>query len=212
MLPLASLTDPSTILLAVVAITAVMLLMRSSRYFARQRREETAPTLHTPRPTPHGAGSARPSPARRAGMEGAPEEAARWQVEMHNTAREFLGQIETKMRALQALIAEADRAAARLEAALNSSGEAPRPSANFAADNRVGWDQRSAVPPETGHVATDADGPAAPAPTDRAGRREEICTLADYGYDAAEIARRTGSPVGEVELILSLRGQRDLGI
>ena len=39
-------------------------------------------------------------------------------------------------------------------------------------------------------------------------RYEEIYLLADYGFDAAEIARRVGSPVGEVELILGLRGKR----
>ena len=39
-------------------------------------------------------------------------------------------------------------------------------------------------------------------------RQQEIYTLADYGYDAAEIARRVGSPVGEVELVLGLRTQR----
>ena len=38
-------------------------------------------------------------------------------------------------------------------------------------------------------------------------RQEEIYTLADYGYEPAEIARRVGTPVGEVELILSLRGR-----
>jgi hypothetical protein len=32
--------------------------------------------------------------------------------------------------------------------------------------------------------------------------------LANYGYDAAEIARRLGAPVGEVELILRLQCER----
>ena len=36
---------------------------------------------------------------------------------MHETARELSAQLDSKMSALQALIAEADRAAARLEAA-----------------------------------------------------------------------------------------------
>ena len=39
-------------------------------------------------------------------------------------------------------------------------------------------------------------------------RRQEIYTLADSGLEAAEIARRVGSPVGEVELILGLRQKR----
>ena len=39
-------------------------------------------------------------------------------------------------------------------------------------------------------------------------REQEIFTLADYGYDAVEIAHRVGSLVGEVELVLGLRNQR----
>ena len=31
--------------------------------------------------------------------------------------------------------------------------------------------------------------------------------LSDYGYEPAEIARRVNMPIGEVELILSLRGR-----
>jgi hypothetical protein len=37
-------------------------------------------------------------------------------------------------------------------------------------------------------------------------RYGEIYGLADAGCDAAEISRRLGTPVGEVELILGLRG------
>jgi hypothetical protein len=39
-------------------------------------------------------------------------------------------------------------------------------------------------------------------------RYEEIYMLADYGFAPTEIARRVGSPVGEVELILGLRAKR----
>ncbi len=34
---------------------------------------------------------------------------------------------------------------------------------------------------------------------------DDIYHLADYGFAPAEIARRVGSPIGEVELVLSLR-------
>ncbi len=40
---------------------------------------------------------------------------------------------------------------------------------------------------------------------------EEIYTLADYGYSAEEIAQRTATPIGEVQLILSLRKSRNSG-
>jgi hypothetical protein len=36
-------------------------------------------------------------------------------------------------------------------------------------------------------------------------RHAEIYTLADAGHPSAAIASRVGSPIGEVELILSLR-------
>jgi hypothetical protein len=39
-------------------------------------------------------------------------------------------------------------------------------------------------------------------------RYDEIYALADYGLELAEISQRVGSPVGEIELILGLRGKR----
>jgi hypothetical protein len=64
--------------------------------------------------------------------------------------------------------------------------------------------QAAEDPPEP---ASDA-GPAATSrpPADR--RYEEIYLLADYGFDPAEIGHRVGMPVGEIQLILSLRAKR----
>ena len=87
-------------------------------------------------------------------------------------------------------MAEADRAAARLEAALAGAADS--------------------LPPQ-GNQAYSLEHAAASPTAPRAGRREEVYALADYGYDAAEIARRVGSPIGEVELILSLRGKGEGG-
>ena len=42
-------------------------------------------------------------------------------------------------------------------------------------------------------------------PPSESRRHEEIYLLADYGFAPAEIAHRTGMPIGEVELILRLR-------
>lgn len=44
-------------------------------------------------------------------------------------------------------------------------------------------------------------------PPSESRRFDEIYLLSDYGFDAAEIAHRTGVPIGEVELILRLRGR-----
>ena len=127
---------------------------------------------------------------------------------MHETARQLSAQLDAKLSLLQSLIAEADRAAARLEDVLDrtrptlppgSQAESLRPAAGHARDVR----------PEVEEVVADSEPATAagesPPATDRARRREEIYRLADYGFAAAEIAHRVGSPMGEVELILSLR-------
>jgi DNA-directed RNA polymerase specialized sigma24 family protein len=151
---------------------------------------------------------------------------ARWEVGMHETARDLCGQLDSKMGALSALVHEADRAAARLEAALEAAGQrpdqtgAPAPAAGRPSDSSSPLDP---LPPQPAnqaealksagaadrlsvsrHVSQEA-GKLRPSIDER---YEEIYLLADYGFAAAEIARRVGSPVGEVELILGLRGKR----
>lgn len=137
---------------------------------------------------------------------------------------EWSARVERRIGRLQQLIAEADRAAARLEAAL-AWAERRQPGADPAGrklDSRVD-------PPDTSRrVASQAEalklvsGPGRPSlareqtadqppSPDRPPpevRYQEIYALADRGFDAAEISRRLGQPVGEVELILGLRGTR----
>jgi hypothetical protein len=188
--------QPVTLLfIAALAITTWLLLMRSHRYFTRQK-EPAAPEARS-------LGTVREE---RGHHLDAPATAARWEVEMHDTARELSAQLDTKMSALQALIADADRAAARLETALGQASETSRP-ADFPDVRPVSQAEalkspRGSDPPlaaGTTPAASDADR------TAQQRRREEICTLADYGFTPAEIARRVGSPIGEVELILGLR-------
>jgi hypothetical protein len=160
--------------LAALMVTIGVLLYSSNRYFARQR--SAPPTWTSGRPAaPH---SERPSEP--------PEEVQNWEVAMHDYARQIRGELDSKMRVLQSLIAEADRAAARLERAVQNSRPLP-PAVN----------QAGVVPSSPDPAASDSTPP----------RREEIYTLADYGLPAAEIAHRTGVPGGEVELILRLRGK-----
>ncbi|MGE3779547.1 MAG: hypothetical protein AB7F89_20325, partial [Pirellulaceae bacterium] len=52
-------------------------------------------------------------------------EIIRGQVELHETARELMGQLDTKMQALQVLIAMADDAESRLREALAESESDP---------------------------------------------------------------------------------------
>ena len=161
--------------LGALGLTIAILLMRVHRYMSRQRREDSA-IVRTPRPKPESRGHHLDAPA----------EVLRWEVQMHETARELSAQLDSKMRALRTLIAEADRAADRLKAAAGKSPDLTR------------QPERPGPPPSDQAEALKS----------ARHRQEEIYTLADYGLAAAEIAGRTGSPVGEVELILGLRGKR----
>jgi hypothetical protein len=199
-----NLTDPSTLCSILLAVTCVFLLIRTRSQLARQRRQWAAESTETG--DREGARKAASSLFDRL-----PDDLARWDVEMHETARQLSAQLDAKLSLLQSLIAEADRAAARLEDALDrayptlppgSQAESLRPAAGLVRD--VPHDSETAVAESRGSMA-DGDSPPA---TDRARRREEIYRLADYGFAAAEIARRVGSPVGEVELILSLRDSK----
>lgn len=56
-----------------------------------------------------------PERDRNSALADAPAEVLRWQVEMHETARDLKAELDTKMRALQVLIRDADEKIARLE-------------------------------------------------------------------------------------------------
>lgn len=157
-----------------------------------------------------------------------------WEVRMHETARELIGRIDAKLAALQALTHEADRAAARLEQALAAAARNAPPVASgvatpfeAAAARPLGESRpASASVDDLLELAPAGREPSAPRADqadalrtagDRSGldlssmppsesrRHEEIYLLADYGFGPAEIAHRTGMPIGEVELILRLR-------
>jgi len=139
-----------------------------------------------------------------------PPELLRWQVEMHDTARELKGELDSKLSALQALVLIARQESQRLELAIKSAEELetapPRdrlarieglaePKALANSDSLV--QVANEMPPLPAEVAADlfvADQ-----------RMMEICRLLEKGHPAAEISRRLGLPLGEIELLLSLR-------
>ena len=129
----------------------------------------------------------------------APPEILRWQVEMHETARVLKAELDSKMGALQALSRIAREEAQRLEAAIERAEKtglsvplgAP-PSEN---DAGGGISERPPMP----RIA-DANLPG----EDR--RRLIAYQMADSGHSPAAIADALGAAVGEVEMILSLRG------
>jgi hypothetical protein len=208
--------SPVVLFIGALAITTWVLLMRSHRWFRRQ-----------PRNLPPVEAYGRQESAARMPPVALPAEAAKWEVQMHEIARELSARLDSKMGALEHLIHEADRAAARLDravAAAQRAGVVPAaavkaPAAQpLAAMPNEPWSAPPAsqadglkTPRETAASSVaSAAGPrnAAPRGPTPEQRYEEIYTLANYGHDAAEIAQRVGSPIGEVELILSLRRKR----
>jgi cell division septation protein DedD len=184
----------TALMLGALAVVIGWLLLRTHRYLSRQRRSDW-PLVRVGR-----------LPRREQGHRlDAPPEMVRGEAQMYETARELSAQLDSKMGALQTLIAEAERAAARLEAAAARLPNATRQSAPPDPQPTTQAEALRASPPLD--QATSEAEEVSPRPSARR-RREEIYSLADYGLDAAEIARRVGSPVGEVELILSLR-ERD---
>jgi hypothetical protein len=174
----------SICLVGAILIFTITLLVRIRRYAVRQKKKPQAVSVRTHRP----------DASRRGHHLGAPAEALQWEVQMHETARDLSAQLDGKMRALGHLIAEADRAAARLETALAE------------AEGRMGTQAgRSASAEETGPSLEKA-APASPADPEQ---REQVLVLADYGFDPAEIARREQIAVAEVERILTDRKRRE---
>jgi hypothetical protein len=216
MILIADLQVSYVVLIGALAIITWALMMRSHRWFRGQphdqppvqsygRRESVARTPSAPLPA----------------------EAAKWEIQMHEIARELSARLDSKMGILEHLIREADRAAARLDSAMAAAqrgGVAPAAGLKAPA---VPSRDAIADEPSSGPPASQADGlkspreSAASSASSTAGSRvtaprgqtaeeryEEIYLLANYGHGAAEIAQRVGSPIGEVELILSLRGKR----
>lgn len=110
--------NASTLLLvAGLALAAFFLLRNSAGLFARGRKKEADPQeirkLLGER-------------SRDTALADAPPEVLRWQVEMHETARDLKAEIDTKLAALQALTIAARQERERLEATIRQAEELHR--------------------------------------------------------------------------------------
>jgi len=103
------------LLLAVVLIVGTTLL-RTQRHLTRARKQMAwrPPSRYDETMRAEGTGTAY-----------LPDQVAAWEVRMHETARDLAGQLDSKMRALGVLIEQANRAAARLERALEQTAHQP---------------------------------------------------------------------------------------
>lgn len=111
-------------------------------------------------------------------------------VQLEEVARRVSAQVDTRFAKLEAVIREADERIARLEKLTGHSPPAPAPAS--AAD--AAGPTQMAEPP---HAAD------RPKPSNE--RQRRIYELADQGTSSLVIADALQMPVGEVELILSLR-------
>ncbi|HEY2146745.1 MAG TPA: hypothetical protein VGH32_02335 [Pirellulales bacterium] len=179
-----------------LALVIFILLVRSKRYF----RQVTQYQLPAPRP------------ARKMGtpktISAPPRDLEKWEVQMHDLARDLMGQLDSKIRVLELLIRQADEAAARLEAAAAKTGGAPlrrvaleRPAAPMPLS------PNDASAPQSVRAARNSGEARKPLKVTNNPRFERVYALADAGMSAATIAKQIGTQVGEVELILSLRGK-----
>jgi hypothetical protein len=114
------------------------------------------------------------------------DEIATLQSECVETARRLAAQLDTRLCALERLLAEADQRIDELRT----------------------WARRGT--PQAGAEGPLESGPApvrSPAPA-VSPLEESVGALADTGLDAVEIARRLGEHTGTVQFILALRRQR----
>src|SRR5688572_15366635 len=112
-------------------------------------------------------------------------------VELSEMSRQMTGQLDTRAAKLEALLREADEKIAMLRS-MGSGGGGPH-----------GVLIEAKLLEADAVTMRGADDPIPPVDP----RHAEVYDLADEGQSAQDIARQTGRPRGEVELILALRGR-----
>jgi hypothetical protein len=115
-------------------------------------------------------------------------------VELSEMTRQMTGQIDTRAARLEALIQEADEKIQMLRSLGHGSGAGAPPHGILVEAKLLESDAVRMRPAEDPVAAIDP-------------RHAEVYDLADEGQSAQDIARHTGRPSGEVELILALRGR-----
>jgi hypothetical protein len=191
MVLLAEFNGGTVFFLLVVLVSTCLLLMRSHRQLGR--RPVGGPAIVK---------MPRPAKSTESYDKRTPVEVERYEVRMHELARDLSAQLDSKMVALQELLRTADERVAQLESMLahRSSGEdvleSPRRPATQATLAEQGSRPQQRV---------DAREPAKKPVLEQ--RYNAIYALSDAGQSSAAIAQRVGAPIGEVELILSLRNR-----
>ena len=184
---------PSNWGLAAALAAACFLLLRSN--WVRQRKSEEST------PNPRAIREAYAPQNREASAHRAPEDLLRWQVEMHDTARDVKAEIDTKLLALQSLIVIADEHSQRLEVLLERA-------------KRSGHGAEPAVLSGREILDRIENGKGPLPPLDARAQGREILTPAqaklaqqlqsEEEYTPAQIAMYVGASTSEVEMFLSM--------
>lgn len=182
-------------LAGMVLITFIM-LRRGYRYSKKRKRAERLDPLDK---NPKGAHY--PSPSDKSD-----DANTRQAVAIHKTERDLSGQLDTKARLLQLLLIEARRERSALEQAI---GDAKRLGLRAGkSDTLAMLDEALSAPVEQMQMRisewdrTLTDRQSIP----RQGEViDDVYRLADSGQTVSQIADRLGSPIGDIELLLSLR-------
>jgi hypothetical protein len=206
----ADLTSSHIALLAGIGLFVFVILRRTARTFKMS--PPPSPRFKNDESMSNRAATILPLGSARVRSVAGSSEHEAWEVEMHELARELRSQIDTKMRALEALIRHADDAIARLDQAIDRAESLGilEDHASVAAEST--WDSATAAHSTSPELAsrqstlTRAAPKSRPLRIDDETRFERVYALADAGLSASKIATQIGSQVGEVELILSLRG------
>ena len=171
----------SHLFLAGVLVITVTLLYRTQRRLLQMRRGsgERLPAKRDP------AASLSANPA----LAGQTNPAARWEVELHQVAREYLAQVQTQSAVLEQQLREARALSARLAEQLEQLRQlqslTPTPGQKQAGS---GTSNRETLQPAISN---------------------QVLQLAAQGLTARQIAARLKRPQGEVELLLRLHGNRN---
>jgi hypothetical protein len=176
-------STPQLILIVALGLMTMVLWRRSNKHFGRGGKAYEAPHRLS-----------KLDNDRDVALADAPTEVTRWQVEMYELARETKAEIDTKLTVLQVLLRQTNEATARLDQAIRRAERLglDRTRDPLAAIEQ--WDANAAETP--------VDEALAPADV------EAIYRYADQGEAPSAIAMKTGMPLGEVELALSLRVSR----
>ena len=190
MLLLASAVSWTMFSLGVVLM--IFILMRRSWRYQRENRRSARK-----------AAAIRPDAKPRTPLVDAPLEVLRWQVEMHDIARELKAELDSKMSALQALIRMAQQQTQQLDTAIQRAEMMGISTCRDTLETVERLGESPGALPDA--MLPRIDESSVAELIKPSNQRSRVYSLHDDGHDPKSIAERMDLAVGEVELILSVR-------